>query len=96
MNIAQLESLTEDERSLLFYIVNVVSPMTCPKMEFDMNSIKWMRHDMLLRKLLDVLPKMKPEGHQLFVDMMQKLGVKVEISPTPQPQPEMSSSAQIV
>jgi len=92
MNQQQLDSLTEDELAVLFYVVNVVSPMTFPKMEFDMNSIKWFRHDMLIKKLLDSFNRLKPEGHATYTTLMEKLGVKIEIKPVPPPQPPPTAS----
>lgn len=85
MTLLQLESLTEDELGILFHSVNVISPMTIPKMEFDMNTIKWIRHEMLINKLLASAPALKPESHPIFISLMHKLGVKVEIKPVPQP-----------
>ena len=75
----QLEELTEDELALLFFIVNVASPIDCPKMEFDKNSIKWFRHDMLVKKILDVFPKLNREGHATYSSLLKKLGAYVEI-----------------
>jgi len=88
----QLEELTEDELAILFYIVNVVFPMTCPKMEFDMNSIKWHKHDMLVKKLLDAFPRLKQEGHATYSSLLAKLGVKVEIKYEQPPAPEVPST----
>ena len=48
-----IDNLTDDEIGVLFYIVNIALPITCPKIEFDFNSIKWYKHDMLAKKLLE-------------------------------------------
>jgi hypothetical protein len=42
---------------------------------------------MLIKKLLDAFPRLKPEAHPIYSSMMQKLGIKVEIKPQPITQP---------
>lgn len=98
MNQHQLENLSEDERGVLFYIVNVISPVTCPTLEFDMNSIKWFKQDMLTKKLLEAFPKLTPEAHPIYSSLLTKLEIPHEIkyqAPPPPPPPEapLSSSA---
>ena len=93
MTQQQLDSLTEDELAVLFYVVNVVSPMTFPQMEFDLNSIKWFRHDMLIRKLLDSFNRLKPEGHATYTSLLEKLGVKIEIKKHESPPPTSTETS---
>ena len=90
----QLEELTEDELSLLFYILNVVSPIDFPKMEFDMNSIKWLKHDMLVKKILDVFPKLNQEGHATYSSLLKKLGTYIEIKYEAPPTPPTTVSSE--
>lgn len=91
MNIIQLESLSEDERDMMFYIVNRISPIDAPKMEFDMNSIKWFKHDMLIKKMLDSINSVNPEYHAIYVSLLEKMGVKIEIKKAEVPLPPTAS-----
>ena len=92
MTLVQLESLVDDELAILFHVVNVIDPMPFPKMEFDMNSIKWMRRDILVKKLIDAFPRLKPEAHATYVSLMNKLGVNGEVRHQ-QPAPPTTASA---
>ena len=61
--------------------------MECPKIELTARRLTWLRHDMLIKKLLDAFPRLKPEAHPIYSSMMQKLGVKIEIKQQPITQP---------
>jgi hypothetical protein len=79
MNIVQLESLTENELYILFYVVNHLSPTTFPpSFEYDLSTIKTIKHDMLIQKLLASEPQVKDEHKQDFDTLMNKLGVNIE------------------
>ena len=56
-------------------------------MEFDMTTIKWFRHDMLVKKLLNSFPSILIEGHPTYISLMQKLGVKIEVNQQSPPVP---------
>lgn len=92
MTINQLNTLTEEELSIVLYIVNVVSPLSFPKIEFKPENLVWFKHDALVKKLLDTFPSIKPEGHEIFKSLMLKLGVKVDINIVPPPPPPVSGS----
>lgn len=95
MNIVQAESLTDEEMSMVLYILNVVFPLPFPKIEFDSNNVKWHRHDLLMQKLVNAFPRLKPEGHEVYKSMMEKLGVKVEIKQqAPPPAPPVPTSTE--
>ena len=79
MTLNQLKELTEDEVATCLYIVNQISPLAVPKMEFEPRHLVWFRHDMLVKKLLDAFPNVKPEGHCVFSSLLKKLGVQHEI-----------------
>ena len=87
MTLNQLDSLDEQELALALVIVNVVAPPASPIMTFEPRHLTWFKHDMLIKKFLDVFPKLKPEGHATYVSLMHKLGVCVQIQPPPGPQP---------
>jgi hypothetical protein len=86
----KLEELNEDELGILFYVVNVLFPINCPKMEFDMNSIKWYKHDLLIKKLAEAFPHLKQDGYTTYSSLLNKLGVQHEIKPG---QPQMPVTA---
>lgn len=97
MTFNQLQSLTEDELAMVLVIVNVIDPLTIPQKEFTPQQLAWFRHDMLIEKLLNAFPRLKPEGFAIFTSLMEKLGVKIEIQqqqpPVEQPATELPISA---
>ena len=74
-----IQSLNEDEMSLLLYFVNVVGRPLSHNIPFEVNDLKFFRKDILTKKLLDSFNKLTPDGHPIFVSLMEKFGVKVEI-----------------
>ena len=83
MTLNQLETLTEDELALALYIVNVVASPAVPIMTFEPKHLTWFKHDMLIKKFLEVFPRLKPEGHATYTSLMQKLGVCIQIKQQP-------------
>ena len=79
MTLNQLNSLTDEELGIVLVVVNHISPIESPKMQFEPRQLTWFKHDALVKKLLDSFNRLKPEGHDTYVSLMQKLGVKVEI-----------------
>ena len=73
MRIGQLESLTQDELALLLYIVNVIDPVSIPKMEFGPRELLWFKHDLLTYKIAQQESKLTPEGKEIFKGLMIKL-----------------------
>lgn len=73
MRIGQLQSLNEDELALLLYIVNVIDPVSIPKMEFGPKELLWFKHDALTFKIAQQEPKLTPEGKEIFKGLMIKL-----------------------
>lgn len=93
MTLNQLKTLTEDEMALALYIVNVIEPLDIPKIELEPRHLTWFRHDALVHKLVRAFPRLLPEGHPIFVSLMEKLGVKGEIKTTGTiPNPEITNS----
>ncbi len=91
MTLNQLQTLSEEEIAICLHVVNVIAPPAAPKMEFEPRHLTWFRHDMLVKKLLDVFPRLLPEGHSTYVSLMAKLGVHVEIKAVEPPLPSTSS-----
>lgn len=92
MTLNQLQSLDEQELAMCLFVVNVIDPPGIPKMEFQPRHLTWFRRDALNHKLLQAVPKLLPEAHPIFISLMEKLGVKVEIKKVEPPQPEPTSS----
>lgn len=96
MTLQQLNDLDEQELALLLIIVNHIDPPCLPKMEFEARHLTWFKHDMLVRKILGVFPKLNPDGHAIYSSLLAKLGVQHEIKQQapqapPAPLPETSS-----
>ena len=79
MTLNQLAELTDDELCACLYVINVLSPLKIPGCEFSPENLTWIRHDMLIKKLLDNFPKVKQEHHPIYSSLLTKLGVKHEI-----------------
>ena len=92
MTQQQIDLLSEDEKDMLLYILNQVFPVAFPKMEFDLHTIKWHRHDLLMKKIIETFPHLKPEGHSIYSSLLTKLGVQHEIK-YEQPKAPVTSSA---
>ena len=94
-----INSLPEEEMALLLYFVNVVNRPLSHEFPFEINDLKWFRKDILTQKLLDSFDKLTIDGHLVFVSLLEKFGVKVEIKkeiPTPVTLPTTSSVEPIV
>jgi hypothetical protein len=83
MTLNQLETLNEDELALCLFINNVTFPMDFPKLELTPRQLTWLRHDALVKKLLDAFPRLKSDAHPIYTSLMQKLGVCVQIKQQP-------------
>ncbi len=83
MTLAQLEDLNEDELAMVLYVVNHIAPPVVPQMTFEPRNLTWFKHDELIKKMLNSFSRLKPEGHAIYVSLMQKLGVCIEIKQQP-------------
>jgi hypothetical protein len=79
MTLSQLESLDEQELAICLYIVNVIDPLTCPKMELAYRDLVWFKHEFLIKKLVNAFPKLLPEGHAAYVSLLKKLNYEFKI-----------------
>ena len=79
MTLQQLSDLDEQELCMALFIVNVMFPPCCPKMEFEPRHLTWFKHDMLRQKLLDAFPKVLPEAHPIYSSLLTKLSIQHEI-----------------
>jgi len=78
MRISQLQSLTQDELSLLLYIVNVIEPLQAPKIEIGLKELLWFKHDFLIQKVARQESKLTPDGKIIFQRLMAKLNKTTE------------------
>lgn len=92
MTLSQLSSLTEDELAMCLYIVNVLQP-TEPPLEIPAKGLVWFKRDALIKKVTDVFPQVKPEYHSIYLSLLEKMGVKVEIHKQPPPAPQEPSAS---
>jgi len=72
MRISQVQSLSEEELSLLLYIVNVIHPIK-PGPEITPNLLPTIRHDALLWIVSQQEPKLTAAGKIVFQSLMVKL-----------------------
>jgi hypothetical protein len=77
MRIEELESLDEAELGMCLYIVNVVKPIR----EFHLSprALTFVKHQMLVQRLLGCLNNILPEHRPIFLSLMKKMGIVVEI-----------------
>lgn len=86
MTLQQLNNLDELELQLILYVVNVVDPMTFPKIDFSPRNLTFFRHEFLVKKLVNAFPNVLPEGHVAYASLLSKLGYTLEIpKPTEEP-----------
>jgi len=73
MRINQLGLLTEQELSLVLYVVNVLEPLQSPKIELGLKELPWLKHESLIWKLKQHQSKLTDEGKEIFNSLMTKL-----------------------
>jgi hypothetical protein len=72
MRISQVKSLSEEELSLLLYIVNIIHPIK-PGPEITPKLLPTIRHDALLWIVSQQEPKLTDAGKLVFQSLMTKL-----------------------
>lgn len=80
MTLSQLDALDENELAMCLYVINTVSPIF-PYLEILPKNLTWIKHDCLIKRLIDAFPQVLPQYHITYSSLMLKLGVKVEITP---------------
>ena len=95
MTLSQLESLTDDELAMALYIVNVLKPVQPPMGEIPPRGLTWFKHDMLVKNIVDCFSLVKPEFHAIYLSLLTKLGVKVEIKQQPPPPVPTETSSSV-
>lgn len=99
MTLNQLQTLTIDEVGMTLHVLNVIAPVGNPPMEFEEpRHLTFIKHKFLVQRLVDCFQQIKPEAHPIYVSLMEKLGVKVEINqvpPTPPPTVETATTGSV-
>ena len=92
MRIETLNSLTDDELSMLLVIVNTEPPL--PITEVSPNLLLYYRDDALTWKLSRWSDRVKPEFRYIFDQLMAKLtGNAIPTAAIEQPDPDSTGSA---
>lgn len=95
MTLTQFESLSFEELALASVIINEINPPELiEKIDFTPKQLLWFRHDLLIKRILEVFPRLKPEGHAIYSSLLTKLGVQHEIKYEQPPQPVTASAEQ--
>src|ERR1035437_8333701 len=92
MTLNQLNGLTDEELGMALVVGNHISPIESPKMTFEPRHLTWFKHDTLIKKFLDVFPRLKPAGHATYVSLMQKLRVCIRIKQNPNEPPRAENN----
>ena len=74
-----ISSLSEDELAMLLYYVNVANRPLSHNIPFEISNLKWFRKDVLIQKLLESADLLTDEGHPIFISLMDKFGIKIEL-----------------
>lgn len=73
MRLEQLQSLNEDELSMLWYIINKIEPAMLAGVELEPSVFTSIKHNKLMAKLENSRSKVKEEHHPLFDGLVAKL-----------------------
>lgn len=92
MTLSQLQLMTEDELAMILYVVNNLSHPGIPPGPFVPENLVWFKHTLLIQKMIDVFQMIKPEYHSIYISLMEKMGVKIEINPIPSQPVELNST----
>lgn len=79
MTLNQLNSLTEEELEMALFIVNCLENSS-NKIQYNPQNLTWFKHDAIIKKFLRAFNQLKPEGHSIYVSLMKKLGIHIEIN----------------
>lgn len=92
MTLHQLNSLTEDELAMAWYIANHICPTI--GIEIPPHGLTWYRKDEFEKKLIAAFNHVKPENHAIYSSLLKKLGMPHEIKYTPVTQSPVTASTE--
>lgn len=75
MKLQQLESLTEDELAMLWFILNKVNPPVIAGFELEPSLFVSIKHRRLMDRILQCAQHVKEEHHAVFTGLVNKLKV---------------------
>jgi len=75
MSKDQLKSLTEDELTMLWGIINLVKPKVIKDVDMEPVLFTSIKHKMLLNRIRNCKSLVKEQHHQLFDGLLNKLMV---------------------
>lgn len=74
MTLNQIQSLNDEELSLILYLFNVLEPIK-PGPEITVDLLPYIKPDALLWKLASIESKLNIRGKEVFHSLMTKLNV---------------------
>lgn len=75
MKLEHLESLTEDELSMLWFCINKVTPSVIAGVELEPSLFVSIRHKKLMDRILQCTQHVKEEHQSVFNGLVNKLKV---------------------
>lgn len=75
MKLEQLESLTEDELAMLWFILNKVNPPVLNGVELESSLFVSIKHGRLMDRILQCAQHVKDEHRAVFTGLVNKLKV---------------------
>lgn len=75
MKLEHLESLTEDELSMLWFCINKVTPSVIAGVELEPSLFVSIRHKKLMDRILQCAQHVKEEHQSVFNGLVNKLKV---------------------
>ncbi len=76
MRISQLESLTEQELSLLIIVIQTLEPITSPKFEIKtLKDITFLTPELIISKLKNQEKNLNDEGKLIYQSLIAKLSM---------------------
>lgn len=75
MKLEQLESLTEDELAMLWFILNKVNPPVLNGVELESSLFVSIKHRRLMDRILQCAQHVKDEHRAVFTGLVNKLKV---------------------
>ena len=75
MKLEHLESLTEDELSMLWFCINKINPPVLAGIELEPSIFVAIKHKKLMDRILQCAQYVKEEHHPVFTGLVNKLKV---------------------
>jgi hypothetical protein len=75
MKLEHLDSLTHDELSMLWFIINKVNPPVLQNIELEPSLFVYIKHKRLMDRILQCAQHVKEEHQSVFAGLVNKLKV---------------------